>query len=140
MRLSSRSFQANRNLKGIGIDLVAVSRIKNFLKDHPRKSCQRILTRNEVKFWQKKKYSTLVYSKFFAAKEAFFKAFEGNGLGLAGWRLMEIELLPRQVFHATLSTRKKNRNWQAEGKFFATKECIGAQVILWESENALAAS
>ena len=58
---------------GLGSDVVNTKRFKKILKNN-HKFKSRIFTRNEIKFFDKKKENHLCYAKRFAAKEAFAKA------------------------------------------------------------------
>jgi holo-[acyl-carrier protein] synthase len=121
-------------LKGIGIDLVALSRIKDFLKNHPR-ACERILTHSEIEQWRKKRNSAVQFSQFFAAKEAFFKATGGTWMGLDGFRSVEIECLPHEQFRVSALKLRRGLCAQSYGQYFRTEKWIGAYVILVERNS-----
>ncbi len=77
-------------IKGTGIDIVEINRIKNAVKQYGDKFLSRIFTPHEIKYctsFNKLKYPEL--SVRFAAKEAYSKA---CGTGMVGikWRQIEV--------------------------------------------------
>jgi len=76
---------------GIGIDLVAVTRIQKALTTWPERFRSRVFTPSEVAFCEKVADRFLSYAGRFAAKEAFAKAL-GTGLrGAIAWREIEVQ-------------------------------------------------
>ena len=117
-------------LKGIGIDLIELTRLRRFLKSHPFKNCERLLTESEKKRWRTEKQSAVFFSKLIAAKEAFFKARGGNWMGFEGFGSYEVECLGHEQFQVR-DLHLKNQPLRAQGQFFETSEWVGAQVVLW---------
>jgi holo-[acyl-carrier protein] synthase len=84
-------------IKGIGIDLVEVERIRQSIKRQGRKFMERVFTPAEIKYCLKRK--RFLYQHFavrFASKEAFLKAL-GTGWGAKNspyWTEIEIQKLP----------------------------------------------
>ncbi|MCA1023939.1 holo-ACP synthase [Halobacillus litoralis] len=77
-------------IKGIGIDMVEIDRIKQSIKRQPR-FVQRILTENEYQrclALQEQRQAEFAAGRF-AAKEAFAKA-AGTGIGALSFQDMEI--------------------------------------------------
>jgi len=67
-----------KNIYGIGIDLIDISRIKtSFAKN--KKFKNRVFSKKEIKYCDSKNNKIASYSKRFAAKEAFAKAL-GTGV------------------------------------------------------------
>jgi len=64
---------------GIGTDIVNIKRIDRSLKKHGVNFKNRIFSKNEIFYCEKKKNSSAFYAKRFAAKEAFSKAL-GTGI------------------------------------------------------------
>ena len=62
------------DILGTGIDIVENSRIKKLFIASKTKFKNRLFTKNEILFCEKKNYKINCYSKRFAAKEAFVKA------------------------------------------------------------------
>ena len=73
-------------IKGIGIDLVDLERMKKFLTRHSDKSLEKVFTKNELKLKERPER----LAGRFAAKEALSKAL-GTGLGAQIW-FNEIEV------------------------------------------------
>ncbi len=77
-------------IKGTGVDIVEIDRIRSAVKKYGKKFLCRIFTPHEIKYctaFNKLKYPEL--SVRFAAKEAYSKA---NGTGMVGikWRQIEV--------------------------------------------------
>ncbi|RWZ52258.1 holo-ACP synthase [Halobacillus fulvus] len=79
-------------IKGIGIDIIELDRIKQSIKRNPR-FVQRILTANELERFEtlKEKRRVEFLAGRFAAKEAFAKSV-GTGIGKIGFH--DIEIMP----------------------------------------------
>lgn len=118
-------------LVGLGIDLVAVSRVKQFLKDHKRRALDRLLTESEKKLFSDKSLSALMFSKIFAAKEAFFKALGRPWMGLEGFGAIDVKLLPHGKFQVKSLHAEGPRPPEGRGSFFQCEGLVGAEVILW---------
>ncbi len=105
-------------IKGTGVDIVEIARIRSAVKRYGKKFLVRIFTPHEIKYctsFNKLKYPEL--SVRFAAKEAYSKA---NGTGMVGikWRhievyndkkgkpLLRIKGRPKKKAHITLSHSK----------------------------------
>ncbi|MCC6865377.1 MAG: holo-ACP synthase [Ignavibacteria bacterium] len=77
-------------IKGIGIDIIEVSRIKNLMDKYGDKFFNRILTENEIAYCKKFSDSELHFAGRFASKEAYSKAI-GTGISKDfGWKDVEI--------------------------------------------------
>ncbi|WP_226585446.1 holo-ACP synthase [Halobacillus litoralis] len=90
-------------IKGIGVDMVELSRIKQSIKRNPR-FVQRILTDREYKrFLELKEKRQVEYlAGRFAVKEAFAKA-AGTGIGKLGFR--DIEVLSNETGAPELTSK-----------------------------------
>ena len=75
---------------GIGTDIVNIKRMENSLKKHGFSFKNRIFSKKEISYCEKKKNSSSFYAKRFAAKEAFTKAL-GTGIR-KGVNLKNIEI------------------------------------------------
>ena len=64
---------------GIGTDIVNIKRMDNTLKKYGINFKNKIFSKKEIKYCEKKKNSSSYYAKRFAAKEAFSKAM-GTGI------------------------------------------------------------
>lgn len=75
-------------IKGLGVDIVEIARIKAALLKHDRFE-KRIFTQDESKYCQSKPDPALHYAARFAAKEAVSKAL---GTGKTGMKWTDIEV------------------------------------------------
>ena len=75
---------------GIGTDIVNIKRMEHSLKKHGFSFKNRIFSKKEISYCEKKKNSSSFYAKRFAAKEAFTKAL-GTGIR-KGINLKNIEI------------------------------------------------
>ena len=75
---------------GIGTDIVNIKRIEHSLKKHGFSFKNRIFSKKEISYCEKKKNSSAFYAKRFAAKEALSKAL-GTGIR-KGVNLKNIEI------------------------------------------------
>lgn len=77
-------------IKGIGTDIVKISRINRVFKKYPKGFAERILHKNELKVFKSHKSPKTFLAKRFSAKEAVAKAL---GTGIAhGVAFQEIEI------------------------------------------------
>ena len=89
-------------VKGIGIDIIEVERIKNLAEKNPR-FLERIFTDREISYCSEKRNKYQHLAARFAVKEAFFKAI-GRRIG---WR--EIELINLSSGKPQLEIKSKQR-------------------------------
>ena len=75
---------------GIGTDIVNIKRMESTLKKHGFAFKNKIFSKKEINYCEKKKNSSSFYAKRFAAKEAFTKAL-GTGIR-KGVSLKNIEI------------------------------------------------
>ena len=98
---------------GIGTDIVNIKRMENSLKKNGFSFKNRIFSKKEISYCEKKKNSSSFYAKRFAAKEAFTKAL-GTGIR-KGISLKNIEITnnvdgkPFILLKGNLSTFLKNK-------------------------------
>lgn len=77
-------------IKGIGIDIIDISRIEKGITEHGRRLIERIFSSTEIAYCEAKACRSRHYAVRFAAKEALFKAL-GTGLGQGlSWQDVEI--------------------------------------------------
>ena len=67
------------NIFGIGTDIVNIKRMESSLKRHGINFKNRVFSKNEILYCEKKKNPSAFYAKRFAAKEALSKAL-GTGI------------------------------------------------------------
>ena len=75
---------------GIGTDIVNIKRIDHSLRKYGFSFKNKIFSKNEISYCEKRKNSSAFYAKRFAAKEAFSKAL-GTGIR-KGVNLKDIEI------------------------------------------------
>jgi len=89
-------------VKGIGIDIIEVERVKKLAEKNPR-FLERIFTDREISYCVEKRNKYQHLAARFAAKEAFFKAI-GRRIG---WR--EVELINLSSGKPQLEIKSKER-------------------------------
>ena len=122
---------------GLGIDLISLSRARQFLKENRPRAINRLLTHPEKRRLRNKSLTSLQFSKMFAAKEAFFKASGESWMGLEGFRSLEVKFLAHDKFQ--VRSLKPNRfatlkHREVIGRFFHNGIFLGAQVILYSKD------
>lgn len=88
-------------IKGIGVDIVQLSRIRRLLRFSDR-ALKWILHPKEVDFFLRQKNKTEWLAKFFSAKEAVFKSLGLTHFGAVGFRFVEIKFTNSSTAEATL--------------------------------------
>ncbi|MFI5212187.1 MAG: holo-ACP synthase [Ignavibacteria bacterium] len=77
-------------VKGLGIDIIEVSRIKGIMEKYGDKFFHRILTESEIIYCKKFVNPEIHFAGRFASKEAYSKAI-GTGISKSfGWKDIEI--------------------------------------------------
>ena len=77
-------------IAGFGIDIVEVKRIKSSIKKFGRRFLDRIYTKRELAYCKSKGAPEEHLAARFAAKEAVYKAFGGDGKNPIAWTDVEI--------------------------------------------------
>jgi len=103
---------------GIGTDIVNIKRIEHLLKKHGFSFKNRIFSKKEISYCEKKKNSSSFYAKRFAAKEAFTKAL-GTGIR-KGVNLKNIEIT-NNVYGKPLILLKGNLSSYLKKKIKSSK-------------------
>src|SRR5438874_124528 len=99
-------------LRGIGIDLVSVPRMRRFLKEHGKKAV-RLLDPAQ----SSRKVSAAHLARIFAAKEAFFKALGRSWMGMEGFKDIQVQGSPQGAFRVQCPFLPKGA--QVSGRFFS---------------------
>jgi len=107
-------------IKGIGIDIAAISRVATLVDRYDRETLSLLFTPNELDQCQGSPYSDRYYAVCFSTKEAVGKAL-GTGLVDIGWN--EIEA---QVWNAELKI-----NLYGSAQHQATKCGISKWLATW---------
>ena len=103
---------------GIGTDIVNIKRIDHSLKKYGFNFKNKIFSKNEISYCEKKKNSSAFYAKRFAAKEAFTKAL-GTGIR-KGVNLKNIEIT-NNVYGKPLILLKGNLSRYLKKKIKSSK-------------------
>ncbi len=114
----------NRRTLGLGIDVLKVVRMKNFISTHEKK-LPRIFSEQEISWALQAKKSFVRFAFLFAAKEAVFKCLGLSPTSFFRWN--EIEILPSKK-----SSQIKLKNSLKES-FGKTTEAIRA---VWRRERS----
>ena len=120
-------------IAGVGVDLISWKRIERFLAEHSSEDLKRVLTPSEQAEFQKAPSSrTQFFARSFTAKEAYFKALEGRGMGTETFHEMEARMEGEDRFR--ISMLDSRGTLPGEGSFFSTPDGLGARVFIWEKE------
>ena len=125
--------KSSRELKGVGVDLMRLSRARQFLKQNGVQSVTRLFSKSEIAALRGKRLTPRTFAKFFSAKEAFFKAGGGSWMGMEGFSGIEVKCLPRDRFKVRSFAGKRVQG-KAEGNFLRGRGWIGARLVLWGNE------
>ena len=79
-------------IKGIGTDIVEVSRVEGETARHGPEFLQQVFTAAEIEYCERRRRKYESYAARFAAKEAFFKALGTGGRDGITWQEIEIVL------------------------------------------------
>ena len=123
---------------GIGTDIVNIKRIENSLKRNGTIFKNKIFSKKEIIYCDKKKYFAAYYAKRYAAKEAFAKAL---GVGISkGIVLKNIEVINdpsgrpliklRGKTLSLVEKKIKNKNYQIDLSLSDDKPWAHATVII----------
>lgn len=126
------------SLRGVGIDLVSLRRVKPLISGRSSFQYRNLLTSSEQKLLKgspRRRMSIL--AKIISAKEAFFKASGFNWMGTHGWREFQVRLLGHGSF--SIQTAQQDAALRTVGSFFENSGRVGAMVTIWKSD-ALAPS
>lgn len=87
---------------GVGIDIVEVARINVFLLEE--RKMQRIFSKSEIGYLEKRKMNTQTAAGLWAAKEAFGKAL---GTGIFKFSLTDVEIISHENQRPIINLRGK---------------------------------
>ena len=120
-------------IRGLGIDIVSLLRVKELFRKHPKEKICRLLCPAEKSRFRIKAMTPFTFSKLWAAKEAYFKAQGASWLGIDGFSLLEVKFLPHQRFRVK-SLKLGERLKAVTGTYFTGLRWVGAHVILWDKD------
>lgn len=75
---------------GTGIDIVEIERIAKAIERWGEHFLKHVFTDNEIKYVNTHKFSAQHFAARFAAKEAVYKAIDGNDKKNIGWKDIEV--------------------------------------------------
>ncbi len=117
-------------LRGVGVDLVSRTRIKQFLSHHGEYVRKRFLNVSERRSFDN--LSLRGFAELFTAKEAFFKACGESWMGLEGFRGMRMKRCSGDHFEMEWRpARARKTVYRGEGHFFRCGDLVGAQAMIW---------
>jgi phosphopantetheine--protein transferase-like protein len=116
-------------LRGVGVDLVSRSRVKQFLSRHGDYVRERFLNPSERRSF--KNLSLQEFAELFTAKEAFFKACGEAWMGLEGFQGMRIKRRTGDHFEMEWRPGRTKKLYRGEGYFFRSGDLVGAQAMIW---------
>ncbi|MFA5389413.1 MAG: holo-ACP synthase [Candidatus Omnitrophota bacterium] len=124
---------------GTGIDIIEVSRIKKALDLWGDRFLDRVFTRKELSYANKKKFSHENLAARFACKEAVLKAFGDTRVGI---RLKNIEILNDPKGKPEVTLHREAKEFFARYKLDKvivsmshTNNYAVSNAILWKDEN-----
>lgn len=133
---SVSSFKKNKTqsvspaLRGIGVDIVSRSRVRQFLHRHDDYVRRRFLNPAERHTYRRLSLETM--AELFTAKEAFFKACGESWMGLEGFQGMRMKRRNDDSFEMEWRPVRNQRTvYRGEGHFFRSGDLVGAQAFLW---------
>ena len=112
-------------VKGIGIDIIEVERVKKLAEKNPR-FLERIFTDREISYCVEKRNKYQHLAARFAAKEAFFKAIGRR----TGWREVELINLPSGKPQLEIKSKERFSFEEAHVSISHLAEYAVATVIL----------
>ena len=127
-RPSALRGSAKQSLFSLGIDLLSLKRLKSFLDQHQNLFSRQLLTSSERQKIKGRRISLLMGSKYFSAKEAYFKTLDRPWMGREGFGKIEIRVLSENSFQASWLEKGK-RKWPATGTWASAGNHVIAQVI-----------
>ena len=122
-----------RKIIGVGIDLISIDRIRGFLKKHRARSRKELLSPPELSRFKNRRISPPTWSRYFSAKEAYFKTLDLPWLGREGFQHIDIQPVSDDSFQACW-LEKGRKKWAAEGCWGFAGNHVVAQVIRWNCE------
>lgn len=113
-------------IKGIGVDIIEIARIKNAMEKFGDRFFSRILTENEIRYCKSFSVkSELHFAGRFASKEAYSKAI-GTGISKSfGWKDIEIlnDKLGKPYLNHTKETEYSNYKFYVSISHTDTHAC-----------------
>lgn len=118
-----------KKLMGVGVDSISWTRLQKFLDTHSSEFVTRLLSPSEKKFFLQNPRPLQTFARYFAAKEAYFKAAGGIWMGGAS-SFSEIQV---DCNEEKFSVREEGV--ETYGNFFSTPDGLGASVLVWKKRE-----
>ena len=80
-------------IKGIGVDVVDISRIERLIQKYDRYFLKKVYTQAEIEYCEKMARRAVHYAGRWAAKEAFYKALPLSCQENSTWKSIEIKVI-----------------------------------------------
>jgi holo-[acyl-carrier protein] synthase len=77
-------------IKGIGIDIVEISRIEKMIRTYGSQFLRKVFTETEIEYCRKMAKPPVHFAGRWAAKEAFYKALPQECQKISGWKSVEV--------------------------------------------------
>lgn len=82
-------------IKGIGVDVVDISRIERLIKKYNKHFLKKVYTQSEIEYCEKMASPAVHYAGRWAAKEAFYKALPLSCQKNSTWKSIEIGVIDK---------------------------------------------
>lgn len=82
-------------IKGIGIDVVDISRIERLIEKYKNHFLNKVFTLSEIEYCKKMACPSIHYAGRWAAKEAFYKSIPISCQKSSTWKSVEIKVIDR---------------------------------------------
>ena len=82
-------------IKGIGLDIVDISRIERLIHTYDSHFLNKVFTRTEIEYCETHARPSVHYAGRWAAKEAFYKAIPLSCQKIATWKSIEVNTIEK---------------------------------------------
>ena len=82
-------------IKGIGIDIVDISRIERLIQRYNAHFLKKVFTQTEIEYCETRAHSAVHYAGRWAAKEAFYKAIPLSCQNNSTWKSIEVKVVDK---------------------------------------------
>lgn len=121
-------------IKGIGVDIIEIERIKLSIEKYENRFLQKLFTENEINYCKSKPNPIQHFAVRFAAKEAFSKAISTGLTGDFRWHEVEIinEQSGKPIINLLGNLKEKFINFTFQISLSHSKENVVAVVLMEE--------
>jgi phosphopantetheine--protein transferase-like protein len=93
-------------VKGIGVDIVEIPRIREMIRKYGDQFLNKVFTPSEIEYCGSKARPEIHFAGRWAVKEAFYKALPRECQKISGWK--SVEILPTAVTSPVVSVCSEN--------------------------------